>query len=221
MRAAARLILGLALAVPGLFISDAATAQANQAHVHLANITDKFADTPSQRGLVATAQAEANVAVEHAGQGAEASDNLGTMKLHAGHVINCIDPALESDGPCLGYGIKKAMTAAVKEMEAAAAVPGASASVRILSAHILASIKNSMRIADLVVENARKVQAATDVAVAAEITALMAEMAGQIQTGFDLNNDGTLDQTEGGLNQVDQRVALLKRAEGIATPGAP
>jgi hypothetical protein len=221
MRAAARLILGLALAVPGLFINDAATAQANQAHTHLANVTDRYTDTPSNRGLVATATAEATVAAQHASMGAEATDNLGTMKLHAGHVINCVDPTLEADGPCLGYGIKKAMTAAIKEMESAAAVPGASASVRILSSHILASSRNSIRIADLVVENAKKVQAATDVTVAAEIMALMAEMAGQIQAGFDFNRDGTLDQSEGGLTQVTQRAALLKRAEGIGTPGAP
>jgi hypothetical protein len=106
-------------------------------------------------------------------------------------------------------------------MEAAAAVPGASASVRILSSHILASSKNSVRIADLVVENAKKVQAATDVTVAADIMALMAEMAGQISSGFDFNRDGTLDQNEGGLTQVTQRAALLKRAEGIGTPGEP
>lgn len=221
MRAAARLILGLALAVPGLFINEAATAQANQAHTHLANLADRYSDTPSQRGLVPTAVAEANVAAQHASMGAEATDNLGTMKLHAGHVINCVDPTLEADGPCLGYGIKKAMTAAIKEMESAAAVPGASASVRILSSHILASSKNSIRIADLVVENAKKVQAATDVTVAAEIMALMAEMAGQIQAGFDFNRDGTLDQNEGGLTQVTQRATLLKRAEGIGTPGEP
>jgi hypothetical protein len=188
---------------------------ANPAHAHLANVTDRFADTPSQRSLFATAAAELAVTVDHAGQAAEAGDNLGTMKLHAGHVINTIDPTLEANGPGLGYGAKKAAQQIVTEMEAAIAVPGASASMRILSNHILASTRNAIRISDLVVATAKRVQAATTAEEALEIAQLMAVMAGQIQTGFDMNNNNAIELSESGLRQAEQRAALLKRAEGI------
>jgi hypothetical protein len=222
MRAAARILVGLALAVPGLLVSQSATAQqANAAHTHLANVADRFAETPGSRGLIATAIAEVTVAVQHAQMGAEALDNLGTMKLHAGHVINCVDPTIEADGPCLGYGIKKANDTAIREMEAAAAVPGSSASVRILSAHILTAIRNSNAIADVVVATAKRLQAATDVTAAGEIAQLLAVMTEQMQTGWDKNEDGTISLAESGLNQANQRATLLKRAEGIGAVGAP
>jgi hypothetical protein len=256
MRAAARLILASALAVTGLLVSEAASAQgraggrgggggggrggggrgeapaaqapaqtfANPAHAHLANVTDRFADTPSQRSLFATAAAELAVTIDHAGQAAEATDNLGTMKLHAGHVINTIDPTLEANGPGLGYGAKKAAQQIITEMEAAVAVPGSSASMRILANHILAATRNSIRIADLVVANAKRIQAATTAEEAAEVAQLMSVMAGQIQTGFDLNNNNTIELAESGLRQAEQRATLLKRAEGIGAvtgTGAP
>ena len=40
----------------------------------------------------ATAMAEARVAVQHAGLAARNPANLDAMKLHAGHVINAVDP---------------------------------------------------------------------------------------------------------------------------------
>jgi hypothetical protein len=256
MRAAARLFLASALAVAGLFVSEAADAQgraggrggggrggggrggdadapaaqapaqtyANPAHAHLANVTDRFADTPSQRSLFATAAAELAVTVDHAGQAAEATDNLGTMKLHAGHVIQTLDPSLEANGPGLGYGAKTAAQQIITEMEAAIAVPGSSASMRILANHILAATRNSIRIADLVIANAKRIQAATTAEEAAEVAALMAVMAGQIQTGFDMNNNNTIELSESGLRQAEQRATLLKRAEGMGTvtpAGAP
>jgi hypothetical protein len=221
MRAAARLLLAAALAVPGLFVREAATAQANQAHVHLGNVADRYADTPGSRGLLATSIAEVTVAIQHAQMAAEATDNLGTMKLHAGHVINCIDPTLEADGPCLGFGVKKANDLTVREMELAAAVPGSSASIRILSGHILAATKNANAIAESVLAAAKRLQAATDASLAAEIASLVAVMTEQIQSGWDKNEDGQITLAESGLNQATQRANLLKRAEGLGTPGAP
>lgn len=219
MRAAARFMIASALAVPGLLVANLATAQTNPAATFIGNITDRYADTPSNRGLIPTAVAEAGVATDHAGMASEARDNLGTMKLHAGHVIYCIDPTLEESGPCLGYGIKKANLAAIKEMEQAAAAPGASASVRILSKHILAALKNSIAIADQVVITAKKIQATTDVGTAADLADLLAVMTAQIQAGWDKNEDGKIAVEESAINQANQRLTLLKRAEGIGAIG--
>jgi hypothetical protein len=220
MHEAILLFLGLTL-VPSLAVAQPAGAQ-EDASTHLRNIAARYTDTPSNRGLLATAAAELDVAGDHAEQAIEAvedEEGLDEIKVHAGHIINCVDPALEEDGPCLGYGIKKAANHTIDEMEAAAAVADASAAVRILSRHIVASTRNSIRIADLVVETARRLQAATEVEEAAEIATLLQEMVGQINSGFDLDDDGVIGETEGGLSQTSQRATLLMRAEGIPTPG--
>jgi hypothetical protein len=78
------------------------------AHVPLGHVLTSWQDTPDQMGLLPTAQAEAEVAAEHAGFAASRPDDLDWMKLHAGHVVNALDPSIQAEGASLGYGVRQA-----------------------------------------------------------------------------------------------------------------
>jgi hypothetical protein len=236
MRAAARLMLGLTLAVPGLFAGEAATAQgapanrpaqaapaanqpaANVSHTHLGHVSDRFNDTPQNRGLLATATAEAAVATQHAGLAGQQPDNLEYMKQHTVHVLNAIDPTVEATGPGLGYGVKKAATMAVQHMEMAATAPNSSVAMGIHANHIVVATKNVVRWSDELIAIGKQIQASTDAATAAGLIKQMAALADKIANGNDVNTDGTVgwQEGEGGLRQAESISTLLKRAEGLA-----
>jgi hypothetical protein len=55
-------------------------------------VAANYLDTPDKSGLLAMAQTEARVAVQHAGFMMRALDNLQTMQMHAGHVLHAMDP---------------------------------------------------------------------------------------------------------------------------------
>ena len=104
--------LGLAIAAGVALGAGVVGGQApNMAHTHIGHVMTSFGDTPDKAGLLPTASAEAATAAQHAALGAKASTNLMSMQNHAGHVIQCIDPAIVAMGPCKGYGVKKAATA--------------------------------------------------------------------------------------------------------------
>jgi hypothetical protein len=186
--------------------------------MHLGHVADRFNDTPANRGLIATASAEAAVATQHAGLAGQQPDNLEYMKTHTVHVLNAIDPTVEADGPGLGYGVKKAVTGAVQHIEMAAAAPGASTAMGIHANHIATSSKNVIRWSDELIALGKQVQASTDAAEAAKLIEQMAALAEKIANGNDVNSDGTIgwQDGEGGLRQAEQHTTLLKRAEGIA-----
>ena len=52
------------------------------AHAHMGHVTDSWGDTPNEMGLLPTAIAEADIAVQHAGFAADQLDNLEWMKTH-------------------------------------------------------------------------------------------------------------------------------------------
>jgi hypothetical protein len=215
MRGPARIILGFALAAPGLLLSGTAAAQANVAHTHIGHVAERFGDTPANRGLLATAVAEATVAVDHAALAAQDPTNLANIKLHAGHVIHAIDPTQIGTGPGLGYGVKKAANATIVHTEMAAAVPGVSAAVRVLSNHIVVSTKNSLPLADRAIAIAKEIQASTDAEAATALVADLQKVTAQMASGMDADENGDVTFREGGLRQAEQRANLLRRAEGI------
>ena len=61
-------------------------------------------DTPNTQGSLPVAVADAKVAATHAGFVQKSSDNLDSMKLHAGHILHALNPTLEPKGPGSGYG---------------------------------------------------------------------------------------------------------------------
>ena len=86
-------------------------------------------DTPGTQGFLPVAIADAKVAATHAGYMQKSPDNLDSIKLHAGHVLNALDPSIEMKGPGSGYGVKRAAAGALQHVELAAKSEGASKGV--------------------------------------------------------------------------------------------
>lgn len=217
MRSSGTLVLGCALAAPGLLGSGTVAAQANQAHAHVRHVAEAFEDAPEERGLLATALAEAAVVREHAGLAAQDTTDLEAMKTHTGHVLHALDPAEHEEGPGLGYGLRPAAAGTLRHIELAAAAPGASASVEIHADHIAAATGNVIEWADEMIGLAHRVHASTEAEEAAELVREIRTLAGQLVGGVDADGDGEVgwQEGEGGLEQAEQHVDLLVRAEGI------
>jgi hypothetical protein len=209
----------IVLAAIALAIAPAAlAAQAgNAAHTHIGHVADAFRGTPEGKGLVPTAIAEANVVAQHAALAARDPNNLQSAKTHAGHVLHAIDPSLAESGPGAGYGLKPAVTAAINHIGLAAKAEGASQAVTTHAGHITASLNNTAQRADRIAEIAKQIQAAEAGTDVAPLITEMNTIAAQLVPGNDANGDGRVgwQENEGGLQQAEQHVGLLKTAEGI------
>ncbi len=180
---------------------------------HIGHVINAFSDTPNGDGLLTVAIAEAKVAITHAGLAGRQPGNLDAMKLHAGHVLNALDPTIVTAGPGLGYGMKKAALGAATHIELAAKAPGASPNVTMHAAHIAQASRNSAMRADSVIAIAKQVQAATSAADAAALVSRMASMSDQLMAGFDANGDGRVTPEEGGLQLALDHVKMMVAAE--------
>jgi len=188
----------------------------NLVKVHLAHVATVFQDAPSQQGLLATALAEAKIAAQHAALAAKAPDNLEAMKLHAGHVIHAVDPAVEPAGPGLGFGVRRAAAGVVEHIQLAAKVPNVSASLLTLASHVLASGNNTLRRSDEIIAVAQRIRAAATAADASADVARLNALAQQLTSGLDVNKDGQIGwQTgEGGLMQAQAQMQLILTGGG-------
>lgn len=184
---------------------------------HIGHVMTGFNGTPMNQGLLPTAMADAKVAAQHAALAAKSPDNLEAMKLHAGHVINALDPTIEAKGPGSGYGVKKAATGVATHIGLAAKVDGASAGVKTHSNHVATAATNVAGWSDEIVALAQKVRAASTAAEAAPLVAEMNTKAQALVNGMDANGDGriTWDKGEGGLTQADQHMGLMMKGEGM------
>jgi hypothetical protein len=193
----------------------AVSVPAGPAGVHIGHVVNAFGDTPNGQGLLPTAMAEARVAMQHAALAARNTTSLDAMKLHAGHVINALDPTIVATGPGLGYGVKKAATGVATHIELAAKAQGASPNVVAHSVHIATSARNTVQRADQIVALAKQIQAATSATDAAALVSQMVSQCDQLMAGADTNGDGriTWEAGEGGLQQVQQHVNLMLAAE--------
>ena len=131
-------------------------APANPAHVHLGHVMTSWKDTPEMKGLLPAAIADARVAATHAGLAAKAPDNLDAMKLHAGHVLNALDPSIEPKGPGSGYGVKKAAAGALAHVGFAAKTDGASKNVLTHAAHVSAALGDVVQWTDQAMRRPRR-----------------------------------------------------------------
>src|SRR6478735_4353417 len=91
-------------------------APANPAHTHIGHVMTTWKDTPNMMGFLPAAVADAKVAAAHAALAAKSPDNLDAMKMHAGHVLNALDPTVVAKGPGSGYGVKKAAAGALQHV---------------------------------------------------------------------------------------------------------
>jgi len=180
---------------------------------HIGHVVNGFGDTPAGAALINVAMADARVAAQHATLAARNTSSLDYMKLHAGHVINALDPSLIPMGPGSGYGMKKAAAGVAMHIDLAAKAPGASPNVIMHANHIATCSKNAVQRADQLIALAQQVQAATDPAAAAALINQMIPLAQQLMAGVDANGDGRITWEEGGLQQADDHIGLMLSAE--------
>ena len=218
MRATLSAVIVFTLAFAGLFYGGVAiAAQGNAAHTHIGHVADGWRDTPDNQGLLPTAIAEAKIAAQHAALAAKDPSNLDAMKRHTGHVVNAVDPEAMANGPGLGYGVKRAAAGAATHIELAAKSDGASGGVTTHSNHIATSARNTVARADEIIALAGKIQMASSASAAAPLVAELNTLAEQLITGVDANGDGRTgwQEGEGGLQQAEQYLNLLKKGEGL------
>ena len=179
--------------------------------VHIGHVMNGFTDTPKGLGLLPTAMEEARVAAVHAGLAARDLENLGAMKLHAGHVINAVDPTVVTTGPGLGYGVKRSALGIATHMDLAAKTPGASDDVVMHANHVATSARNTVQRADAIVALAKRIQAATAASEASALVSQLVSLTNELMLGKDADADGkvTWKEGEGGLQQCDEHVRLL------------
>ncbi len=209
-------------AVPTGGQANAATAvekpAVNMAHVHIGHVMKGWKDTPDKMGLLPTAEAEARIAIQHAGFAASRPDDLDWMKLHTVHVMNACDPSVAPKGPGLGYGVRRAAAGVAKHITLAAESEGASDNVKLHAVHVRTSAENVVERCDRILELGRKVEAAASAAEAAPMVAEIKTLAEQLKNGRDANGDGkvTWQKGEGGLVQVRKHMQFMLEGEGLA-----
>jgi hypothetical protein len=205
--------------LPGQVAAAPATLKvpAGEVGVHIGHIINAFDAAPDKMSLLAIANSEARTAAQHAALGARNSGNLDALKLHAGHVLNALDPALQPMGPGKGFGLKKAAAGITQHIELAANVAGASANVKVHANHIGTSANNTSARVYPAIALCQKIQAATDAAAAASLMNELVSLTSQLVPGADANNDGRIgwQEKEGGLQQVEEHVKLMLAGEGL------
>ena len=213
--------IGMAALVAACAGSDQRTGSetdTNMAHVHIGHVVTAWQDTPDQMGLLPTAQAEAEVAAQHAGFAASRPDDLDWMKLHVGHVLHAIDPSVEPQGPGLGYGVHRAAQGVAQHVRFAADSEGASDNVKLHATHVETSAGDVVAWSEQVVELGQEVQATSSAAEAAPLVAKIETLTQAILAGTDADGDGTAswEQGEGGLAQAAQHMQFMQEGEGMA-----
>ena len=195
----------------------APAAPANPVHNHIGHVMTTWKDTPGSQGFLPVAIADAKVAATHAGYMRKSPDNLDSLKLHAGHVLNALDPSIEMKGPGSGYGVKKAVAGASQHVQLAAKTEGASKGVQTHAGHVTASLANVTQWTDAAIATAQKIRAATSAAEAAPLVTELIEQTNNISNGLDADKNGSIGwQTgEGGLAQANQHMMLMMKGEGM------
>ncbi len=189
---------------------------AGPAGVHLGHIVNSFMETPDKAGLLPMAMTEARIAIQHATLGLRAPGNLDMMKLHAGHVINALNPTIVTAGPGRGYGVIRAATGVATHAELAAKSEGAGPNVLVQAPRVATAARSTVARAEQIIKLAQQVQAATDANAAATLMGEMVSLCGQLVAGADLNSDGRIswDGGEGGLQQAQESVTLALGVRG-------
>jgi hypothetical protein len=173
--------------------------EAIPAHLHLFHVMTNWRDTPGTRGFLPVAADEARIASTHA-KLALKGPGIDEMKLHAGHVLNALDPALEPKGPGAGYGVKKATAGAMQHLEFATKGEGMTANISAHAAPVSSSLADVARLTDQAIAIAQKTRAATD---AAEATKLVAEL------------DSLTTQITTGLQDAQNHMTQMLKGEGL------
>jgi len=175
--------------------------EAIPAHLHIGHVMTNWRDTPGGRGFLPVALDEARVAVLHAGLAANATQ-LSDVKLHAGHVLHALDPAVESTGPGAGYGVRKATAGAQQHLGFASTAEGVTANITTHAAPVSSSLSSVLQWVDEAIDVAQRMRASTDAADAARLARDLEAVTRRI--------------SDEGLRQAQIHIDLMLKAEGLA-----
>ena len=227
----------IATTLAGIIVCTSAAAgqtPANPAHAHIGHVMTGWKDTPEMNGLLPTAIADAQVAMEQI-ERADLEGRINDFWLYGGYVLNALDPGAETDAllkttyarlpttyvkievPGTGYGIKRAVAGALEHVQLAAKSAGASDNVKTHATHVTASLDNVSKWTAEAIAAARKLLDAKDVGSGQVLVDELTSLIGQIAIGADANGDGQTGwQTdEGGLRQAVAHMRLMMKGEGL------
>lgn len=192
-------------------------AEISPAVTHIGHVADGFRGTPEGQGLLPTAVAEADIALQHAQLAARDVSDLEAMQRHAGHVANALDPTVVEEGPGLGYGVVEGATGTARHIGFAAASEGASEGVKTHAVHVETASRNAVANAEAALELTDQIAEAEDAATAAALLDELVALTEAIAVGVDADGDGRVswEEGEGGLAQATQHVGLIKQGEGL------
>jgi hypothetical protein len=173
--------------------------EAIPAHLHIFHVMTNWRDTPGTRGFLPVAADEARIASTHA-KLAMKGPGIDDMKLHAGHVLNALDPSLEPKGPGAGYGVKKATAGAMQHLEFATKGEGMTANIANHAAPVSAALADVARLTDQAIAVAQKARAATD---AADASKLVGEL------------DSLTTQIASRLQEAQTHMTMMLKGEGL------
>lgn len=208
---------------------------------HLHHVSIAFRGTPDGQGLLATALAEAEIAVQHAALAAQAPEDLDAVKRHAGHVLHALDPSATESGPGLGYGAIKASERTAHYIALAARSDGAVPPIETHAEHIETAARNAAANGTAAAELLREIleteaaEETTETEEPAEtaeteeaeendeakgVPELLEEVVDLLTAmleGTDVDGDGRIgwQEGEGGLAQASTHLGLLRRAAGL------
>lgn len=214
------LVMALASTAPSVLAAqDEASTGAGRspAMTHLHHVSIAFRGTPDGQGLLATALAEAEIAVQHAALAAQAPEDLDAVKRHAGHVLHALDPSATESGPGLGYGAIKASERTAHYIALAARSDGAVPPIETHAEHIEMSARNAAANGTAAAELAREILEAEEAEGVAELLGEVVELLTAMLEGTDADGDGRIgwQEGEGGLAQASTHLGLLRRAVGL------
>ncbi len=187
------------------------------AHVHLRHVAVEFRGTPDGAGLLPTAIAEAEIALQHARLASRDPSDLDAMKRHANHVLHALSPDRVEQGPGLGYGVTLAAERTAHYVELAMASAGGGEAAATHGPHVAAAARSALAAAKQAVEVADALVDADDAAEAAERLKELVALCDAIVNGVDAAGNGRVgwQEGEGGLAQASQHLDFLRRGEGL------
>ncbi|MEX2528090.1 MAG: hypothetical protein WEA09_10680 [Gemmatimonadota bacterium] len=213
-------LLSLAVALSCALAATASPLMAqdgNPAHAHMGHVAHAFGPAPDGQGLLPTAQAEAQVAVQHADLAARDLFDVAAMQIHSRHVLHAVDPSAVESGPGLGFGVKRAAEGVAQHITLASEAEGASDNVKLHSGHVAASARTVAARAEEIVALVGRIQAAGTYDEAGGLVRQLQTLTQQLVSGHDANGDGRIgwQEGEGGLEQAELHMGLMLQGEGL------
>jgi len=179
----------------------------------LAYILTAAPDTPGGMGLLETGRAEAEIALQHASFAGRDSTNLGNMQRHMAHVIHAVDPGQGSQGPGMGYGVRRAARQILVQIENAQRVEGVPGALTFHGQRVAMAARGAAARVDEVVALARQVQSAGSAQAGNRLVRRLGDAVRAMAYGFDRDGDRRIGHTEDemGLAQIGYHLALVQR----------